>query len=409
MTQRPCVYGITSLKLLILGLLLSLGTPSRAQECTGIEVTWPKGLAGLEVPVVVSPAKGVTWPEGRVTIGERPVQEMPGEGRRFVVLLPAGEGTVRHELGLASESASNPGAGLVPRISVKPGKSIDLLRGKQHLVSYVSGMRLPAGMRADRRRSTYIHPARDLHGVNLLDDFPKDHVHHRGISWMWPEIRIDGKTYDLWHLRGIELRFEKLLRQVSGDVLAEFTVQNGWYTGKTRVMSEILRVRVTPVRISGVLRGHMIDLDFSWSAVSKALTLSGQKNAGKGYGGLGVRLAPREALRITTSEGPIRGDSLHKRFTWADYSARFRGAKHVSGVALIPHPGNDGFPNEWILRRYGFIGECWPGLGTTTFEPDKPRRARYLVYVHQGSAQEAEVARIRAAWVNTPQVRVLLR
>jgi len=78
-------------------------------------------------------------------------------------------------------------------------------------------------------------------------------------------------------------------------------------------------------------------------------------------------------------------------------------------VALIPHPGNDGFPNEWILRRYGFIGECWPGLGTTTFEPDKPRRARYLVYVHQGSAQEAEVARIRAAWVNTPQVRVLLR
>ena len=55
---------------------------------------------------------------------------------------------------------------------------------------------LPDGQAA---RSNYFHPLYDLDGNVLTEDFPKDHIHHRGIFWAWHQVRIDGKTVqDQW-------------------------------------------------------------------------------------------------------------------------------------------------------------------------------------------------------------------
>ena len=42
-------------------------------------------------------------------------------------------------------------------------------------------------------RSNYFHPLYDLDGQVLTEDFPKDHIHHRGIFWAWHQVRINGK------------------------------------------------------------------------------------------------------------------------------------------------------------------------------------------------------------------------
>ena len=49
---------------------------------------------------------------------------------------------------------------------------------------------LPDGQAA---RSNYFHPLYDLDGNVLTEDFPKDHIHHRGIFWAWHQVLINGK------------------------------------------------------------------------------------------------------------------------------------------------------------------------------------------------------------------------
>ena len=74
---------------------------------------------------------------------------------------------------------------------------LNLFEGETPVLSYNFGMQLPKGVEPDRERSTYVYPIYDLNGTNVLDDFPVDHLHHRGLSWMWPKEIIGGNTFDL--------------------------------------------------------------------------------------------------------------------------------------------------------------------------------------------------------------------
>lgn len=38
------------------------------------------------------------------------------------------------------------------------------------------------------QRSNYIHPLYGPNGEVLTADYQKDHAHHRGIYWAWPEV-----------------------------------------------------------------------------------------------------------------------------------------------------------------------------------------------------------------------------
>ena len=70
-------------------------------------------------------------------------------------------------------------------------------RGKPALV-YNYGPQLKAGAPEDRRRCCYFFPVYTPAGVSMLDDFPPDHWHHRGLFWAWPVVEVEGRQYDLW-------------------------------------------------------------------------------------------------------------------------------------------------------------------------------------------------------------------
>src|SRR6056300_243087 len=42
-------------------------------------------------------------------------------------------------------------------------------------------------------RANYIHPLYTLDGDILTEDFPEDHLHHRGIFWAWHQLNIGDK------------------------------------------------------------------------------------------------------------------------------------------------------------------------------------------------------------------------
>jgi hypothetical protein len=59
---------------------------------------------------------------------------------------------------------------------------------------------------------------------------------------------------------------------------------------------------------------------------------------------------------------------------------------------------------QWTLRHYGFLGVAWPGNEGYTLEPDDPLTLRYRVLLHEGTAEEAGVARAYRAYTDGPQL-----
>ena len=95
-------------------------------------------------------------------------------------------------------------------------KSVELSENGAPVFVYNHGMMLKEGTAPDRTRCCYLHPVYAPNGAVITDDFPKDHPHHRGISWMWPDVSVEGKVYDLWTIKGMLAHFEKFERKEAG-------------------------------------------------------------------------------------------------------------------------------------------------------------------------------------------------
>jgi len=256
-------------------------------------------------------------------------------------------------------------------------------RGRPVFV-YRHQMQLAAGVAEKYRRSTYIHPLFDLRGNAITDDFPKDHLHHRGLSWTWAHVGVAGEVHDLWACEGIRQVFEKWIAQESGPVCATIGVKNAWWTAQRKVMDEWVWIRAFPANEYG----RAIDVLLTLKAL-EPIQLSGRKE--KGYSGFGVRYGPRQTTIITTPQGTEAADSDLKPLPWADESGNFAGSTLLSGAAIFQHSSNPRHPAGWCLRHYGFIGVSWPGVEIIHLEPGKVLTLRFRVWVHDGDAKEGKV------------------
>jgi len=284
--------------------------------------------------------------------------------------------------------AAKPSAADSFRFTNITDKSLALFEGTRPVLVYNHGViQPPAGVAADRARSTYVHPIYGLDGEVLTDDFPKDHYAHRGLFWGWPHIRIGTEHYDLWDLRSIEQRFERWLARDTSASAATLGVQNGWYVGGRKVVQEEVWLRATP----SAKNERVLDVELKWTPISEPLTLQGA--AEKSYGGLTLRFAPRTNTVITTPSGQGEKDLLITRLPWADFSARFGGRAGASGAAILVAPDHPDFPPEWMTRHYGLLCVGWPGVEPKTFQPGETMRCRYRVWIHRGAGTVESVRR----------------
>lgn len=266
---------------------------------------------------------------------------------------------------------------------------ITLFEGDTPVFRYVRGEILPNGAPEDRRRSTYVHPLYSLDGRQLSEDGPRDHWHHRGMSWMWPKVAFDGITKDLWALKGIRQHYEKHESQVYAD-RAVLTVANYWEEDSTK--RRILDETVTFIAYKADTVGRIIDFELRLSAKDVPVALG---TSARGYGGLQIRFGPREDTIITTSKGKIDKDTDRLRLTWANLSARFNGSSEFDGVAIFDNKQNPHFPSGWTLRPYGVLNPAFTSTSTDyTIEPEKPLTLRYRIYIHRGKADAERLNRI---------------
>jgi hypothetical protein len=250
------------------------------------------------------------------------------------------------------------------------------------VLTYRFGDQLKEGVDARFARSCYIHPLYSLDGRELTADFPADHVHHHGIFWGWPVVRVRGVTTSNWEVGSLPLRqrFVRWLKRGVEDGLAVLSVENSWKLGDAEIVAqEIVTLRVHPADSAG----RAIDIELRVTGVGGPLELQGTPDQNKGYGGLCFRSSSLlKGARMTTDKGELKEDIVNAQFLWADIST------DELGVAIFAAPGHPGAPVRWLIRNSyaGIINPSWPGLKPVTLSPGQPLQLRYRVYIHRGGA-----------------------
>lgn len=253
-----------------------------------------------------------------------------------------------------------------------------LFEGGKPVLVYNAGIESRPEAPPDRARCCYVYPLYTPAGVSPLDDFPKDHWHHRGLFWAWPYVAVDGKMRDIWmKMDGIhDVTGVQPKTSVKGNQ-ARIEAENYWEVEGARIVRERVSITVHPARGSA----RTLDLELTFEALDKPVELRGSQEKGKSYGGLNVRFAPREGTVIRSSEGQVPANTDLVTHRWAEMEALYGGKRAV--VRFEADPRNPHDPPQWCLRYYGFIGAAFPGrsegVSSYTLEKGKPLTLRYRV------------------------------
>lgn len=321
-------------------------------------------------------------------------QACDSSGRELCFLLPVSASPKAVRLTFRLQPSRTPPGGAQLRFEEAEQKYLHLLDGDSPVLTYNFGMMLKEGVPEDRRRSSYVHPLYAPDGTVLTDDFPRDHLHHRGLSWMWPNVDTAGQHFSIWDVRGIWQRFERWTERSSGPVVASFAVENGWYTAEKKVAQERAEFRV--YRAAGTTRA--LDVTLTFETLDQPIAITGELPDKKGYGGLCLRFAPRQETVIVTPAGTQPRDSDMVPSPWADLTGKFTAGGETLGAAIFVDDRNISAPNGWTLRPYGFLGVVWPGMQPYTLQPRTPVVLRYRLWLHGGDAAGAAVAEQYGAW-----------
>ena len=267
-------------------------------------------------------------------------------------------------------------------------RSVELTEQGAPVFVYNYGTMLKEGTAPDRARCCYLYPVYAPNGVVVTDDFPKDHPHHRGISWMWPIVVVDGKTYDLWTIKGIRARFEKWNRKQADMDKAVLAFQDGWYVGDREVVQENVEITAFPV-VDG---RRDLDITVSLRSINAQVEIGGTHEHDKGYGGaLEIRFAPRTDTEIRTTTQEDAPDSDRIPAAWAELTGNYGGK--VATTRVTSDPSDPGWPNGWCLRHYGFLGVEYPGLELRRLDSEAPLTMKFRVSLSAGRAGAARFER----------------
>ena len=103
-------------------------------------------------------------------------------------------------------------------------------------------------------RANYCHPVYGIDGEILTEDFPKDHLHHRGIFWAWHQVIIgDTRVRDMWECKNFvwDVHNVEILKNQnrSAAILANvYWKSPQWENGKKPFAEETVTIRVHDIK-----------------------------------------------------------------------------------------------------------------------------------------------------------------
>ena len=267
----------------------------------------------------------------------------------------------------------------------------------------------PKSLDGRSRRANYIHPLYGLDGEILTEDFPADHIHHRGVFWAWHQVAVNGrKMGDAWLAQDFLARIVTAEPVSARAEAAALRVRAEWVSpaltddagNEQPFLDEVTTVRVH--RVERDLR--KIDFEIRLSSRVDDLSLGGSEDD-KGYGGFSVRARLPEDIRFLSRRGPLtpRRTALEAG-RWVDLTGSFSGKNgRPAGIAILCHPSLPGFPQPWILRsETSMQNPVWPGSRPVSLTRGKPLTFRYRLLVHRGELSRDRLERLQAEYESEP-------
>lgn len=285
----------------------------------------------------------------------------------------------------------------IPELNRESG-GIRVSEGGKDLLFYHTAARSLDGR---FERSNYIHPLYGLDGEVLTEDFPEDHLHHRGIFWAWHQLLINNqKIGDGWECRNFIWEVQEVALQPS-DSLPSFTSRILWkspiYADRRGrplpFMEERLRIGIHP-RESNY---RAIDFEISLRALVPDLLLGGSEDE-KGYGGFSVRLKIPPDVRFHSKGKTIEpAETAVTATNWMDISGSMGLNGAQAGLLIISCNGFDQKGTPWILReKESMQNVVFPGREPIKISQENPLVLRYRLVVYKGKLSPFEIATLQA-------------
>ena len=264
------------------------------------------------------------------------------------------------------------------------------MEGKDSLFFY---QKSPKDMEGKYSRCNYIHPLYGTDNSRLTEDFPPDHLHHRGVFWAWHQILIDNKPIsDGWELKNfqqkvtdIEFRLQKGIGYLNTIVDWKSPL---WKDGSEPYLQEKTTITMYPK--TGSYR--RIDFEIKLKALTDRLSIGGSDDE-KGYSGFSIRLKLPADVGFTGENGLVEptniavaaGNSMK-----IDGSFLKEGKK--GGVVILSNPQNPEPSGSWIIRKKASMqNAAYPGRKPVAIPVDQPLVLKYSLFVFQGEMSEKQI------------------
>ncbi|KAA2218344.1 DUF6807 family protein [Maribacter flavus] len=271
-------------------------------------------------------------------------------------------------------------------------KNAVFLEGKDSVLVY---QKEPKSLNGSYERANYIHPLFSLDGVSITEDFPEDHLHHRGIFWAWHQLYINRKRIgDGWEVKDFEWNVintsETAVRNgaitLKNEVLWESEVYLDQDGAKIPFVSETNWITVYPRK--GNYR--VVDIKIQLYPLFDSISIGGSEDE-KGYGGFSARVRLSEDVMFKDSEGKITPENTPvPGKNWINILSRVGKDKTPYGLTIIPSKDNLPHPNPWILRSQNSMQNAvypFPGANPVPLSRESPLVLKYRLVVHDGFIQ----------------------
>ncbi|MDD4108438.1 MAG: PmoA family protein [Prolixibacteraceae bacterium] len=290
-------------------------------------------------------------------------------------------------------------------ISLPLAAQITMEKGKEGLLFLEKGKKVmfyqivPKSHNGQFERCHYFHPVWGLDGNIISEDFPADHLHHRGIFWAWHQLWIDGKRIgDTWALKNFEQKVTDTHFSNSGKAGVLRTEvdwkSDNWIKDGQKVpfLKETSTITIHPEK----RKYRRIDFEISLLALEKNLTIGGSEDE-KGYSGFSVRVILPEDILFSGPSGVVEPKLTAVESTgYINISGSMGAGGKKAGVVVLDHPENPGYPQPWILRsQKSMQNAAFPGNKVVEIPTDKPMVLKYSVLVYKGLMQDKQIKKIK--------------
>jgi hypothetical protein len=243
-------------------------------------------------------------------------------------------------------------------------------------------------------RADYIHPLYNVNGKILTEDFPRDHLHHRGIFWTWHEILIgDKKMGDAWECKDFIWDVQQFDQAEVTSNSIKLNAHTLWkspaWTDEDGEMKAFMKEKTTISVYAKKDNYRVIDFEISMLALEPNLRIGGSEDQ-KGYSGFSVRMKMPEDIKFTSSNEEIEPQTLQiDAGSWMDISGSLNNAGQKEGIVIICNPGNPMYPEKWILRKSGSMqNPVYPGRAAVAVSMETPTVLKYRLVTYVGDLEK---------------------